>query len=421
MIYFRFAKQICNRTLLEQIKKIRKNVRKMKKYYLWLTVFILSISIAASFTLASCKSEKVVDVEEAVEEAVEEVAEEEVEEEAEEVAEIKTTGPQGQVPVWYSEIELTEEEEVKISDGSFKVAYDQATPNEFNDTIGKAIESRCNELGMEYVAETMNNMNPATQVENIENMLALDPDIIVALSVDPVTSREIFKKASEQGVVLVFASNKPGDFEWKTDYTGGLIIFDFYEFGSILAEGLNEALNGEGKIGYLYHEAEFFITNQRDEGFKEAIDEYSGLEIVAEVPWSGVPDDAETAVSAMIAQNPEINGIYIPWSEGAMSAAVALRAADRTDVKVVTNDIGEDVALEMIKGDNIVTLTQCKAWQYGLTAVDLGCYGLLGKDIPAEAILIPGLSATKETIEEVWPEVFNEELPAQLKEALEQD
>jgi len=177
-------------------------------------------------------------------------------------------------------------------------------------------------------------------------------------------------------------------------------------------------LDGEGKIGYLYHEAEFFITNQRDQGFKEALNEYPGLEIVAEAPWSGAPDDAETAVSAMITQHPVINGIYIPWSQGAMSAVTALKTAGRTDVKVVTHDIDQDVALEMIKGDNIIALTQCKAWQYGLTAVDLGCYGLLGKDIPAEAILIPGLAATIDNIEEVWPEVFNEELPDQLKEAL---
>ncbi len=333
--------------------------------------------------------------------------------------EIRTRGPQGQIPVWYTEIQLTEEDKAKIASKHYKVAYDQATPNKFNDTIGRAIEYRCKELGMEYVGKTMNNLDPAKQVENIENLLALHPDIIVALSVDPVTSREIFKKAADQGVVLVFASNKPSDFEWNKDYKGGLIIFDFYDFGTMLADALNKALNGKGKIGYLYHEANFFITNQRDQGFKEAVEAYPGLEIVAEVPWSGVPDDAETAVSAMIMQHPEINGIYIPWSQGAMPAVTALRTAGRTDVKVVTHDIDEDVALEMIKGNTIIALTQCKAWQYGLTAVDLGCYALLGKRIPAEAILIPGLSATRENIEEVWKEVYNEELPDQLKKALQ--
>ena len=383
----------------------------MKKSLLWFTVVVVSALMLISFSFGGCKKEA------APVEKVEKAAPaEEAEEEA--AAEIKTRGPQGQVPVWYTEIKLTEEEKAKISEGGFKVAYDQATPNEFNDTIGKAIESRCNELGMEYVAKTMNNLDPAAQVENIENILALDPDIIVALSVDPVMSRDVFKKASDKGAVLVFASNKPSDFEWKKDYTGGLIIFDFYEFGSILADALNKALGGEGKIGYLYHEAEFFITNQRDEGFKEALSKYPSLEIVDEVPWSGAPDDAETAVSAMITQHPEINGIYVPWSQGAMAAVTALKTAGRKDVKVVTNDIGEDVALEMITGDNIIALTQCKAWQYGITAVDLGCYGLLGKDIPAEAILIPGLSSTVVDIVGLCPELFNEELPAQLKEAL---
>jgi len=231
-------------------------------------------------------------------------------------------------------------------------------------------------------------------------------------------SRDIFKKAADQGVKLVFASNKPGDFEWKKDYNGALVIFDFNKFGAFLAEELNKALNGKGKVGYLFHDADFFITNQRDQGFKEALKNYPGLEIVAEVPWSGNPDDAETSVSAMMTKNPEITGVYVTWAAGAMAAVSALRAANRPDVKVVTNDLEATAALEMIKGNNIVGLTQCKAWQYGLTAAEIGIYAMLGKEIPAECILIPGLVATQNNVEQVWKEVFNEELPDQLKQEL---
>jgi len=361
----------------------------MRKILLWLLIGVLMFS----FSAVMCQAE-------------------------EKLGKIRTRGPQGQIPVWYTQITLSEQEKARIREGHYRVAYDQATPNEFNDVIGKAIKYRCEELGMEFVAHTLNNLDPAKQKENIESILALHPNIIVALSVDPVTTRDVFKRAAEQGVILVFASNKPANFKWGEDYTGGLVIFDFYEFGHFLAQELNKALNGKGKIGYVYHEANFFITNQRDRGFKEALREFPGLKIVAEAPWSGNPADIETVVNAMIMRHPEINGLYIPWSEGALGAASALRAAGRPDIKIVTHDIGKDVALEMIKGKNIVALTQCKAWQYGLTAVDMGCYGILGKELPAECILIPGLVATKENIEEVWPQVFHEPLPPDLQKYL---
>jgi ribose transport system substrate-binding protein len=34
-----------------------------------------------------------------------------------------------------------------------------------------------------------------------------------------------------------------------------------------------EALNGKGKIGIVYHEADFFLTKQRYEAFKKTISE----------------------------------------------------------------------------------------------------------------------------------------------------
>jgi ribose transport system substrate-binding protein len=388
----------------------------MKKTIRLLLIVLLSMSLIATFSLSGCKKATTAETTAVTTMAAETTAAATTA--AENLGEIKTRGPQGQVPVWYNQISLTDEEKAKVKEGHYKIAYDEVVATEFNDAIGNGIKYQCEQLNMELVSWTLNNLDAAKQKENIESVLALKPDIIVGLSVDPVVSRDIFKKAADQGVKLVFASNKPGNFEWKKDYTGALVIFDFNKFGAFLADELNKALNGKGKIGYLYHDADFFITNQRDQGFKEALKNYPGLEIVAEVPWSGVVEDAETSVAAMMIKNPEITGVYVTWAAGAMAAVSALRAANRPDVKVVTNDLEATAALEMIKGNNIVGLTQCKAWQYGLTAAELGCYAMLGKEIPAECILIPGLVATKDNVEPVWKEVFNEELPDQLKQAL---
>lgn len=371
-------------------------------------IIVLSIITSFVVTLTGCPpAPPAEEVEETTEEAPP----------VEELGEITTIGPEGQIPIWYTEIKLTDEEKERVKDMGLTIAYDQLNISEFDDAIGFAIDYMAKELNMKYIW-TYNRMDAAVQKDNIETILAANPDIIASVSVDPVVSGEAFKKAVDQGVVIIFCSCK-APFEWKKDYTGGLVFYDLVGFAPALAGELNKVLGGDGNIGYVYHEANFFITNQRDQGFKDALKEYPGLKIVAEEPWSGNAADVEAVVSAMIIKHPEINGIYLPWQEAVMPAISAFRAADRMDIKIVTNDIGKTTALEMITGDNIAMMSQCAAWQYGVTVVEMGLYALLGKEIPAECVIVPGHTATKETIEEVWPMVYNEPLPTELKAAME--
>jgi len=50
--------------------------------------------------------------------------------EAENLGEIKTRGPQDQVPVWYNQISLTDEEKAKVKEGHYKIAYDEVIATE---------------------------------------------------------------------------------------------------------------------------------------------------------------------------------------------------------------------------------------------------------------------------------------------------
>lgn len=328
----------------------------------------------------------------------------------------ETRGPEGQIPIWYDEIKLTDAEKEQIRRGNYVIGYDKLAASEFDDTIGRAMEWYAEQLNMRYI-ETFNRLDAAVQKENVENLLAAGAKAIAAVSVDPVVSGEAFRSASNRGVGVVFASNK-APLKWGTDYTGALVFYDLAGFGPVLAEALNGALKGKGEIGYVYHEANFFITNQRDQGFRKALAKYPGLRVVDERPWSGNPADAEAVVAAMITAHPEIDGIYLPWQEAVMPAIAALRAAGRQSVKIVSNDVGEITALEMARGDNIVMLTQCEAWQYGVTATEVAAYVLLKKKIPAEAIMVPGHGVTRANLREVWPKLFNTALPKTIDEAL---
>lgn len=113
------------------------------------------------------------------------------------------------------------------------------------------------------------------------------------------------------------------------------------------------ALQGKGKIGLIYHAADFFVTQQRYQGFKTTIQQnYPGITIVTEQGIGG-PDfagDAEKAASAMLTKYSDLKGIWAVWDVPAEGVLAAARSAQRNDLLVATEDLGLNAAINMAQG-----------------------------------------------------------------------
>ena len=90
-----------------------------------------------------------------------------------------------------------------------------------------------------------------------------------------------------------------------------VVSADNYGNGVVSAHLLAKALGGEGKIGVIYHEADFFVTKQRYQGFTETIaKDYPGMEVVKAQGIAG-PDfagDAQKVTDAMLRPEPRPRG-----------------------------------------------------------------------------------------------------------------
>jgi ribose transport system substrate-binding protein len=329
---------------------------------------------------------------------------------------VVTRGPEGQVPVWYKALSLTDSEKEKIRKGKYTIGYCQIAAGELNDVIGYGIQAVAKDLNMKYLW-AFDDLSAEIQRDNVESMLSAGADVIAALSIDPKYSGETFKIVAQQGKTICFLSNK-APLKWKTEYKGGLVFWDLAGLGPMMAEALNKELGGEAKVGWVYHDANFFITNIRDNGFKDAVKKYPGFEIVYEAPWSGMEKDAEDVVNAMMLKNPEINAIYLSWQEALMPTISVLNSIGRNDVKIVVNDLNANAALAMVKNDNVLMICQPASWDYGVAIALMGCYTLIGKPLPAECVVVPGLAATRDSLEEVWQRCFNSQLPTEVKKEL---
>jgi ribose transport system substrate-binding protein len=337
-------------------------------------------------------------------------------------AQVLSTGPAGETPTSPSEVVLTEDELAQIKEmGATAAIVMHYGGNDWSQAQINGLNQQFGEMGIEVVATTDADFKPEQQVSDIETVLALEPDIIVSIPTDPVATSEAYKKAAAQGVKLVFMDNVPNDMVAGQDYVS-VVSADNYGNGVASAHLMAQALGCEGKVGAIYHEADFFVTRQRWDAFKATIEEsYPGIEIVEEQGITG-PDftgDAEKAASAMLTKVPDLDGIWAVWDVPAEGVVAAARTAGRDDLVITTIDLGLNAAIQIAKGEYIYGLGAQRPFDQGVNEAKLAGYGLLGKEAPVY-VALPALPVMQDNILEAWDAVYHAAPPDDLAAAVGQ-
>jgi ribose transport system substrate-binding protein len=335
--------------------------------------------------------------------------------------EVLAKGPNGETPVPASAVKLSPQEiaKIKAMHATAAICLHEGG-SDWSIAQVDGLEHEFKELGIEVIAVTDANFSPAKQVSDIETVLAKNPDIIVSIPTDPVATAKAYKKAAEQGVKLVFMDNIPEGFVPGKDYIAD-VSADNYGNGVASADLMAEALEGKGKIGLIFHEADFFVTKQRYEGFKATIEEkYPEIEITTEQGIAGpnFAGEAEKVASSMLTREPDLDGIWGVWDVPAEGILSATRADAREDLVITTQDLGRNVAISMAQGGPVYGLGAQRAFDQGTTEAKLAGYGLLGKKAPPY-VALNALPVTAKNLPKAWEEVYHQPLPEEVKEATE--
>jgi ribose transport system substrate-binding protein len=180
-----------------------------------------------------------------------------------------------------------------------------------------------------------------------------------------------------------------------------------------------QALDGEGKIGLIFHAADFFVTKQRYDAFKKTIqDNYPDIEIISEKGIAG-PDfagDADKAAGAMLTQNPDLKGIWAVWDVPAEGVIAAARENSRDDLIVATEDLGQNVAIDMASDGVVKGLGAQRPFDQGATEAKLAAYALLDKKAPPY-VAVNSLPVTRENLMEAWQTVYHAPAPSKVQDA----
>jgi ribose transport system substrate-binding protein len=333
--------------------------------------------------------------------------------------EVLSKGPNGEDPSPASDVAVTDEQAAQVADlGLTAAIVMHYGGNDWANAQIAGLNAEFDRLGIEVIATTDANFDPAKQVSDIETVLAQDPDIIVSIPTDPVATANAYRQAVDQGVKLVFMDNVPQGFSAGADYAT-VVSADNYGNGVTSAYLLARSMGGEGTIGVIYHEADFFVTKQRYDGFTTTIaEEFPDIEIVQEQGIAG-PDfagDAQAAANAMLTKYADLDGIWAVWDVPAEGVLAAARETGRTDIKIATEDLGTNVAIALAKNQMIVGLGAQLPYDQGVAEADAAALSLLGIDVPAY-IALSSLPVDHDNVLDAWESVYHSDPPASVKDA----
>jgi ribose transport system substrate-binding protein len=332
---------------------------------------------------------------------------------------VLSKGPNGEDPSPFSVTEMTDEQVAEVAAMGLTAAIVMHYGgNDWANAQIAGLNAEFKRLGIRVIATTDADFDPARQVSDIETVLAQNPDIIVSIPTDPVATAGAYRRAVDQGVRLVFMDNVPSGFVAGEDYVS-MVSADNYGNGVTSAYLLARSLGGEGKIGIIYHEADFFVTQQRYDGFKTTITEkFPKIEIVQEQGIAG-PDfagDAQGVANAMLTRHADLDGIWAVWDVPAEGVMAAARETGRTDIRIATQDLGTNVAMALARNEMIVGLGAQLPYDQGVAEARLAALSALGVELPPY-VAVSSLPVDHDNVLEAWELVYRAAPPASVRDA----
>jgi len=194
-------------------------------------------------------------------------------------------------------------------------------------------------------------------------------------AIDPATAKGIIATDTGKGVdVLAIDSPLPGTAAASL-YLGTVN----YDAGFAAGTEMKKVLNGTGKVAILVGSLTAANATQRIAGFKAAIG--SGISVVQTVNDNLSASTATSDAETILANNPDVNGLYGVYSYDGGALASAVTTAHKTaTVKIVSDDSDPDTLAAINSGVISGTIVQMPYEQGYTGAYILAAEKVLGKD-----------------------------------------
>jgi ribose transport system substrate-binding protein len=265
------------------------------------------------------------------------------------------------------------EEPAAAEGDGIKIGFLAGVQDPFYFTMQRGAELAAADLGIELVTQIPEDWNATVQTPMLDAMVARgDLDFLFLAPVGKEAMVAPLQSAVDAGLPLLTVDTFIGD----GDYADGPVTFPQSYIGSdnvlggyLGCQALAEAMDGAGKAYIQNVKPGISTTDQREEGCREALDEYPDIELVGVDYNDDDPSKAQAQVQAMLQREPDLGGIFGTNVFSAQGAGQVVQNSGLSGiVKVVAFDATE-LAVELLRDGTVDLVIAQKPADMGYLAV----------------------------------------------------
>jgi ribose transport system substrate-binding protein len=251
--------------------------------------------------------------------------------------------------------------------------------DEFYITMDCGAQEKAKELGVTLDFQGPDQFDAAQQTPIVDAVAAKSPDAIL---IAPTDTKALFapitQAAQNSKIVLVDTTLE------DPSMAVSQIASDNLEGGKTAGDTLLDLIGGKGKVMVVNVKPGISTTDQRGQGFEEAVKGKPGVEYLGQEYSQDDPAKAAAIVTATLAKNPDLKGIFAANLFSAEGAASGLRQAGKLgDVKIVGFDAGPK-QVQDLKDGLVQALIAQKPADIGSQGVEQAYNALEGKPTEKE-------------------------------------
>ena len=182
----------------------------------------------------------------------------------------------------------------------------------------------------------------AGQVQIVESFINQGVDAIVIAAADARGLVPVLRRAKESGVVVITI-----DSNTDPQISESFIATDNVDAARKAAELVAESLNGEGEVAVIPYIAGASTSNDRERGFKEGIQGYEGITVVATQYSQSDHSRAMAVTEDLLTAYPDLDAIFGANEPSVIGAAQAVKSRGLTDRITL---VGFDASPQEIEG-----------------------------------------------------------------------
>lgn len=197
----------------------------------------------------------------------------------------------------------------------------------FYQELARGITEEAGKLNMKPVI-LVSRWNAADQEQQAAKALKENPAALVVAPCDSTQAGTIIARANQAGIPVFTVDSPNLSGEGKVV---AHIASDNREGGRQAGRMLAQAVNGRGKVVIINY-PQIRPVSERVAGFREALQDYPQMEIIADIPAWGMRERARAIVSDLAVMMPGVAGVFAVNDQSALGAADALEQAGLTGV-----------------------------------------------------------------------------------------